>query len=67
MSPLGGEHVTVDIRDVVAAQRRRRRLVFWAGFLAIAVIGSLWAGLSKDPLGPEFFDEFGLAAPWLSR
>lgn len=59
----GGEHVTADIRDVVAAQRRRRRVIFWIGFLTIAVVGSLWAGLSKDPLGPDIFI-VGAAAPW---
>ncbi len=35
------------------AQRRRRRLRFWIGFVAILFIGSLWAGLSRDPLPEE--------------
>jgi hypothetical protein len=46
-----------DIRQVINEQNRRRRLYFWAGFLAIALFGSLWAGLSKDPRGPGFFGE----------
>lgn len=56
-----GVQVTSEIREAVSAQQRRRRMVFWLGFLAILVAGALWAGLSKDPLGPDFFeDEFGL-------
>lgn len=46
---------TRTIQTTLQAQRRRRRLRFWVGFAAIAVAGSLWAGLSKDPVGPDFF------------
>lgn len=49
------ERGPANVEQVVAAQRRRRRLRFWAGFGAIALIGGLWAGLSKDPLGPGIF------------
>lgn len=44
-----------EIQDVLRAQNRRRRIAFWVGFLAILLVGSLWAGLSKDPLNPAFF------------
>ena len=46
-----------DVGEMVKAQRRRRRLVFWVGFLAILVVGALWAGLSKDPRGPGGFGD----------
>lgn len=48
-----------DVREMVNEQKRRRRLTFWGGFLAIAIVGSLWAGLSKDPRGPGFFGDEG--------
>lgn len=44
------------MRDVIRAQRRRRRLRFWLVFLAIAGVGSAWAGLTKDSLAPGFLD-----------
>lgn len=46
-----------DVESVVGAQRRRRRLRFWLGFGAIALVGGLWAGLSKEPIGPGLFNE----------
>lgn len=46
-----------DVEQVVAAQRRHRRLRFWLGFAVIALIGGLWAGLTKDPLGPGLFGD----------
>ncbi len=52
---LDGARGRPTVAQTLGAQRRRRRLMFWAGFLAILVLGSLWAGLSKDPLGPNFF------------
>ena len=51
-----------EIQDVLRAQKRQRRLKFWVGFAVIAVIGSLWAGLSKDPLGQGVFG-FALIGP----
>jgi hypothetical protein len=51
-----------EIQDVLRAQKRQRRLKFWVGFAVIAVIGSLWAGLSKDPLGQGIFG-FALIGP----
>jgi len=44
-----------DVEQVIAGQRRRRRLRFWLGFAVIAVLGGLWAGLTTDPLGPGIF------------
>ncbi|MEM7324508.1 MAG: hypothetical protein AAF531_15570 [Actinomycetota bacterium] len=44
--------------DVLKQQRRRRRLGFWVGFLAILLVGGLWAQLSKDPLNAPFAGEF---------
>lgn len=49
-----------DVEQVVAAQRRRRRLQFWLGFATIAIIGGLWAGLTTDPLGPGLFGDEGV-------
>lgn len=46
-----------EIGEILKTQKRRRRLVFWSGFLAILLIGTLWASLSKDPRGPGFGDE----------
>ncbi len=45
------------IFKTVRAQRLRRRLIFWTGFVVILVAGSLWAGLTKDPLNNRFFDD----------
>ncbi|MEM7275956.1 MAG: hypothetical protein AAF547_22965 [Actinomycetota bacterium] len=47
-----------ELREVLAAQRRRRRLRFWAGLLALLIVGGLWAQLSKDPIGPQFGEVF---------
>ncbi len=46
-----------DVEQVIAGQRRRRRLRFWLGFVVIAVLGGLWAGLTTDPLGPGIFGD----------
>jgi hypothetical protein len=43
------------VQATLRSQRRARRIRFWVGFIVIAVAGSLWAGLSKDPVGPNFF------------
>lgn len=51
------EVAATDVESVVAGQRRRRRVRFWLGFAVIALIGGLWAGLSKDPIGPGLFNE----------
>lgn len=48
--------------DVLKQQRRQRRLRFWFGFLAILLVGGLWAQLSKDPIGPAFGNDFGVEA-----
>ncbi|MCP3938972.1 MAG: hypothetical protein GY708_26800 [Actinomycetia bacterium] len=42
--------------DPVVAYRarlRRNRLLFFAGFVLIAVAGGLWAGLSKESIGGD--------------
>ncbi len=44
-----------DVEQVIAGQRRHRRLRFWLGFAVIALLGGLWAGLTTDPLGPGIF------------
>ena len=44
--------------DVLKEQRRQRRLRFWLGFVAILLVGGLWAQLSKDPIGPAFGNGF---------
>lgn len=44
--------------DVLKAQRRRRRTGFWLGFFVIFALGGLWAQLSRDPIGPDFGDDF---------
>lgn len=54
VDPAG--HADGELNTVLKAQRRQRRLRFWAGFLAILIIGGLWAGLTKDPAGPGLFD-----------
>lgn len=60
----------LDVRQVVAQQRRQRLVRFWIGFVVILVLGGLWAGLSKDPTGfgdvfgdDEFFDQPAVEAP----
>ena len=45
-----------ELRDVLATQRRQRRLRFWLGLGVLLLVGSLWAGLSKDPIGNGFDD-----------
>ncbi len=57
-----GGRVSSGVREMVNEQKRRRRLAFWGGFFVLAVIGSLWAGLSKDPRGPGFFNDAGFEA-----
>ena len=52
-----------DIGDILRVQKRRRRLVFWLGFLTLAIVGALWAGLSKDPRGNGFGGEVFIGAP----
>lgn len=52
-----------DIGDILRVQKRRRRLVFWLGFLTLAVLGALWAGLSKDPRGNGFGGDVFVGAP----
>ena len=49
------ERGPTDVEQVIAGQRRRRRLRFWLGFAVIALLGGLWAGLTTDPLGPGIF------------
>jgi len=48
--------VSQQLLEVLNQQRRRRRLQFWCGFLAILLVGGLWAQLSKDPINEGFFD-----------
>lgn len=47
------------VRDVLRRQQQQRRLRFGLGFLAILVIGGVWAQLSKDPLQAPFADDVG--------
>ena len=54
---------TTDLREVLRAQRRRRLVRFWVGFVAILIVGGLWAGLTKDPVGPGRFGEAGFDEP----
>lgn len=56
---VAGPPVEGDVRSVLRAQRRRRRVRFWLGFGAILLIGGLWAGLTKDPARPALLDQFG--------
>lgn len=60
--PADGTRVSQQLLDVLKQQRRRRRRSFWLGFLAIFVVGGLWAQLSKDPIGPAFADDFVIEA-----
>ncbi len=60
--PADGTRVSQQLLDVLKQQRRRRRRGFWLGFLAIFVVGGLWAQLSKDPIGPAFANDFVVEA-----
>lgn len=54
-----GRPVEGDVRSVLRAQQRRRRVRFWLGFGAILLVGGLWAGLTKDPARPDLLNRFG--------
>jgi hypothetical protein len=56
---VAGPPVEGDVRSVLRAQRRRRRVRFWLGFGVILLVGGLWAGLTKDPARPALLDQFG--------
>jgi hypothetical protein len=60
--PADGTRVSQQLLDVLKEQRRQRRLRFWLGFLAILLVGGLWAQLSKDPIGPAFGNDFVVEA-----
>jgi len=47
------------VQPILAAQRRARRFRFLAGLALIVVPGALWAGLTKDPVRQQNFNQFG--------
>ncbi len=51
-----------DLLHLLKAQRRRRRLGFWLGFVGILLIGGVWAQFSKDPIAPGFANDFVVEA-----
>jgi hypothetical protein len=53
------------IHEILRQQQQARRRNFWFGFVAIAVLGSLWAALIREPVDGNFFDGGPAAEPAL--